>query len=1105
MKKRLLLAVLMVLMLICAFALAVNADVYRTERTYNYYENEIADENLLFTAKTIYAYDNKSYAQTYRFEVITSSSGVGFAKYDADGNPLTWYVVSDSHIAGSDYSDSENYVRNIVVASAKTTDVGSIDASGKYTYNDGYDSKKIVSANFFGLEIKSFPDAFYMATASKAPNGNSKEYCKIADGSYLLALYLPETLTSIPKNLCTRTPIITLEFENNKVSYTNFGAQESNMYPFAFCANLKSLVIPEGITEVRKEDFREAISLEYLEYANTVLKSHNNAFFRSGYPETVVYGENMTFIGYLDSEPYRFYVDTKEAGMILKYLYVPNTITASGSKFASYRGGISGGDTVSTAKNRLVFFFAGTLDEARAIGALSTEDQFIMTYDATKAASKGYTYYDPISYETYLANKDYYNNELTGNLLVYNVPKCIAFYNGQHAMEDGIIFTDYLSEFKVGEECQRCGMGEYVVCDPVFTPLGYSLQIGGDKICLGYTVNETSLAYFPDIKYGAVVVVPDENATNLEPINPDGSLAAERAAYYIVDKKYCAFEFIVKSFSKDNAYYSLPIVMCAFVSDGEKVDYLCSDEDGNILQQEYATVTSFNEIYESTKHKVTFSVADDTMGTLEGETTQKVADGLNSTTVTAVPNEGYDFACWSNGETSPSITVSPTKNTDLVAYFTPASTGLPVMTINTDEGVDITTKEYYINCEITLYDTETGKSIGGQLAEIKGRGNSTWERFDKKPYKFKFDEKQDLFGYGNEKTWVLLADARDYSLVRNMLAYNTALSMSELGYTSKGQSVELYLNGEYRGVYYLCEQIQVKENRVNITEEDSDTVQNPEDLGYLIEMDAWAADSSNKYLDNYTLDGDVFVTITGGQYPFVIKDPEDVFLDADGNFDATKAEPYLIYIKNYLQACHDAMYAEKTEENYAKVCELIDVKSFAQAYIIFELFKNPDTNYSSVYYYKDADGKLVCSPVWDFDMSVGNVTHKEGNTGWQIFSDTTRLWTRERNYWYNQLLQFPQFEELVGQELKENETTIRTTIAKNLEYAIAHKAAYEKNFTKWNLIGNSEATENMGNWSVPSEFIAFTSWKAHIDYIKNYLNESLAYLIEAYPAPSTIE
>ena len=475
------------------------------------------------------------------------------------------------------------------------------------------------------------------------------------------------------------------------------------------------------------------------------------------------------------------------------------------------------------------------------------------------------------------------------------------------------------------------------------------------------------------------------------------------------------------------------------------------------------------------------------MGTLEGETSQTVYDGQSTSTVKAVAKEGYQFACWSDGTQTPEITVTPEKKAKITACFVPESTGLPVMTINTEGAVDILTKEYYINCEITLLDnTEKGKSVGSAVAEIKGRGNSTWEKFDKKPYKFKFDKKQNLFGYGKEKTWVLLADYRDYSLLRNMLALNAGLTMSELGYTSKGQSVELYLNGEYRGVYYLCEQIQVKENRVNVTEEDEDLVQLPEELGYLVEMDGWAIENKSS-TPNLTTDGDIYVTVGDSlksNRAYAIKDPEDVFYKADGtlNYD------YVNYVQNYLATALDAVQGD----DYALVEELINVKSFAQAYIIYELFKNPDTNYSSVYFYWDKDGALQCGPIWDFDMAIGNVSHK-GNG---VFASTETLWTAAQNPWFKALLKFDEFKALVGEELAANEASLRASIANDLAYARAHADAYKKNFEAWDIMGKQ-------TWSNPSYLVEITSWEKHLTYVENYLNESLAFLIETYPAPTS--
>ena len=201
---------------------------------------------------------------------------------------------------------------------------------------------------------------------------------------------------------------------------------------------------------------------------------------------------------------------------------------------------------------------------------------------------------------------------------------------------------------------------------------------------------------------------------------------------------------------------------------------------------------------------VSFS-CDNERGVIVGEATQTVGDGEKAKTVRAVANDGYQFVCWSNGMTEPEIQVTAFGNLELYAHFSYASTGLPVVAIDTETGYDVTDNKEYIGCIISLFDTEKGEHFVEQTAQIRGRGNSTLERFSKNPYKIKFESKQDFFDNGKAKTWVLLADYRDYSLIRNLLAYEVGEEMSELYATPDCQSVEVYLNGKYHGVYLLCE------------------------------------------------------------------------------------------------------------------------------------------------------------------------------------------------------------------------------------------------------------------------------------------------------------
>lgn len=1099
MKKKILLISLMVVMLVCVLAISVGARTdYRQKQTYNYYDTE---GNLLYSATTIYAVDSGN-AGKYRYEVIVGENG-SFAKVDENGTPITWYVVSDDSAdknVGSTSAETDGTIK-IVVESTPTIGgvVGSVNESGKYTYvnaDDGVSyAKKVVSANFFGTGVKTFDSAIFMQTATVAPNGSTSEYSKMADGTYLLCLYLPETLTAIPSDFCKRSSLRVLEFENNRVDFTGVLTKTA----FQFCANLKKLVIPEGITNIPTESFRECISVSYVKLSSTVTRMENEPFRRVSGIETFIMGENVEFCGYFTDEVGRFYVEENQVDCIKIKHYTVSPKINTKCDFIQYRK--SGNNYIGEYKN-VIFFFPGTLAQASAI-AQYTGEGFQCTLDKSIADKKGMTYNEPISYETYIANKEYYDTQITHHLLVYDVPNCIAYGDGHDMVKNKCTYTDALTSFTVGDICEKCGYTENATeYAPIIEFLGYSAKINGDLITAGYKVNKESLALFPELSYGIVAVVPGENADldAYEPLNADLTSSVED--YVItspVDKKYNDFNIILESF--DASYYEIPFVMCAYVADGEKVDYLCHNELNQIVQGEYAKSITFKFIAEecAPKYQVTFT-CDDTMGSVSGELSQIVLDGNKTTAVTAVAKEGYQFACWSDGTKTPTIEYSPEDTTELVAYFTPASTGLPVFTINTSTGLAITSKDVYVDCEITLLDTETGNSIGGELAEIKGRGNSTWEKFDKKPYKFKFQDKQNLFGYGSEKTWVLLADARDYSLLRNMLALNAGLTMSELGYTSKGQSVELYLNGEYQGVYYLCEQIQVKKNRVNITQEDDEIEQGPEDIGWLIEMDAWVSEDQGG-VDNIptygvTSDGDVFVRVDDGMYNgYVIKDPEDILFDANGELK----DEFMLYVQNYIKNSLAAV----SGDDYAAVCELIDVKSFAQAYIIFDLFKNPDTQYSSVYFYKDVDGKLVAAPLWDFDMAIGNVTHKKNcGTNASNFRDTTFLWTATQNTWFRELLEFDEFKALVGQELAENADNIRASIAADLKYAKDHMAAYEKNFEKWNLIGNTSATEAMGAWSVPDDFKKFDEWVDHLDYIEEYLEASLNHLLATYPAPS---
>ena len=146
---------------------------------------------------------------------------------------------------------------------------------------------------------------------------------------------------------------------------------------------------------------------------------------------------------------------------------------------------------------------------------------------------------------------------------------------------------------------------------------------------------------------------------------------------------------------------------------------------------------------------------------------------------------GRDFTASSNFEFS--LTTEDTE-----------CSGLPLLFINTADRKEIKSKEKWLD-GLSYVIINSDGSVLDVSGKIKGRGNSTW-KYDKKPYAVKFSEKQSPFGFPAHKSWVLLAESCDRSLLRT--AYMCAISKTVgIEWTINYQYVNLFLNGEYMGIY----------------------------------------------------------------------------------------------------------------------------------------------------------------------------------------------------------------------------------------------------------------------------------------------------------------
>ncbi len=312
------------------------------------------------------------------------------------------------------------------------------------------------------------------------------------------------------------------------------------------------------------------------------------------------------------------------------------------------------------------------------------------------------------------------------------------------------------------------------------------------------------------------------------------------------------------------------------------------------------------------------------------------------------------------------------------------SSDLPVLSLTTKSGSMSYIDEIKGNEEagrVQLLD-ELGKELCAKEAEsISGRGNSTWGLL-KKPYQFKLKEAADLFGFGKAKTWALLANGYDETNLRNQLAFDLA---TELGmrYVPEGRLVDLYINREYYGCYYLCEEVQIGEGRVEIQdlEETANLVYRTEEMNALslnqnedgsrkwAEIEYEDEDLSGGYLFERELEDRYAEEISG-------------FATGQGDYYALKSPKYaseaqVNYIGNLMQEFQDALGQKDgihpvTGKHYS---EYIDVTSFVQKYLVEEITKNYDGGVTSSFFYKPEDAvstKIFAGPVWDYDVAFGN-------------------------------------------------------------------------------------------------------------------------------------
>ena len=312
------------------------------------------------------------------------------------------------------------------------------------------------------------------------------------------------------------------------------------------------------------------------------------------------------------------------------------------------------------------------------------------------------------------------------------------------------------------------------------------------------------------------------------------------------------------------------------------------------------------------------------------------------------------------------------------------SADLPVLSLTTKSGEMTAIEEekgYEESGTVQLLDLNGGELYEGTAESIQGRGNSTWG-LAKKPFQFKLSKKADLLGFGEAKTWNLIANGYDETRLRNRIAMELAREIG-MSYVPESQMIDLYINHVYYGNYYLSEKVEVDRERVAIRdmEETLSAAYGVSELGKLKSIEnpegtrKWtgAVCEEEDLSGGYLLERELPARYAGELSGFVTSQGDYYVLQSPRYASKEQVD----YIADLMQEFQDAVSTEdgihpQTGKHYS---DYIDMDSFVRKYLVEEISKNYDGGVTSSFFYKPQDtvsDKIFAGPVWDFDVAFGN-------------------------------------------------------------------------------------------------------------------------------------
>lgn len=427
-----------------------------------------------------------------------------------------------------------------------------------------------------------------------------------------------------------------------------------------------------------------------------------------------------------------------------------------------------------------------------------------------------------------------------------------------------------------------------------------------------------------------------------------------------------------------------------------------------------------------------------------------------------------------------------------------------------------TVSPYEVLGKMSLTNCDEAMAFDDLDAYMKVRGNYT-TTYDKKAFRIKFNTKRGMLGLNNNNTfkkWVLLADTKDTSLLRNALGFFLGQGLSDDNvFVSDFTPVHVYLDNQYWGMYTLAEQKEAIKNRVGVSVPADGYAGT--DIGYFFELDHYYTEEAAKgdsgdptFTVNYK-PASINYYAQGQQFG----DKQTGYIEQGYTIssDITNRGTQLPFIKNRVENYYTILYNAAFNNKFQEIAsnetvmdstgtdpetvlaKSIDIDSFVSAYILAELSCDPDVGYSSFYLSLDMSSKgnklLTCNCPWDFDTTFGiRQGTVENSQGFYAMNST--------NMWLSMLAKMPFFQAKVRDRWNAAKQAGLFTAASAMidAYTSRYASDYNQNFTKW----KNHFGYNMTSHEVRRDVQQLRSQKANSDQMKAWYEARVKWLDGAF-------